>query len=250
MSRHSLLFCLFVPLTGCQADDPVDPSTGSTTSASSSSGEVMEEPELPLHIPDLPPEREPDTDRDLYVFVMGDVLFLQGDFLTSSSGAADERCTKEANSAHLPGKYRAWISHSGDSPALSFTRTSGQYKLPDETPIAYGWDDLVDGELLTPIHLTQHGVEIGPYYSEWARENLQGVWTGTLSNGEPARPSQAHLTANCREWTSLEPSGQNGHARFGLADSVTEWSYVEDPDNSVVLAISCRRWYSIYCFEQ
>lgn len=89
---------------------------------------------------------------------------------------ADQKCLDAATNAGLGGTFRAWISDGVDSPSTTFQRSTQPYQLLNGTRIADDWDDLVDGELLASIDVTETAdPATGP----------DTVWTGTFTDGTP-----------------------------------------------------------------
>jgi hypothetical protein len=92
--------------------------------------------------------------------------------LGGTSGA-DGTCQSLANSAHLGGIWKAWISDNTTSPSTRFAHATVGYRLLDGTLLANDWTGLVSGSLLHGIDLTDQRGTV---------DNSE-VWTGTLESG-------------------------------------------------------------------
>jgi cysteine-rich repeat protein len=139
------------------------------------------------------------------------VFVTSGTFSGALGGlkGADEKCAFSASVADLPGKYMAWLSDSEASPATRFGLDEGfvgRFVLVNGATVAFGWEDLVDGSLVTGIVLDQFGnVSDG------------SAWTGTLADGSSDLGS-----GTCSSWTS---ASQSDNARVGLVGATTtSWS--------------------------
>ena len=138
--------------------------------------------------------------------------------------AADALCQGAADDAGLGGTYRAWISDYWTSPALRFTHPDAPYELVDGTPIADDWNDLVDGQLHSPIGRNELGLAVDPLNTY--------VVTATTAQGDPQV-----FNGNCDGWTDLYQ-----FAGIGDVQDTILWS-----DSS---AMFCSWSMSLYCFEQ
>jgi len=140
---------------------------------------------------------------------------------------ADALCNTLANNANLGGSWRSWTSAGSSSPATRFTRPNVSYRLLDGTLIANGWNDLVDGELRSPINVDERGVVVSASTE---------VWTGTGPDGQP-------LHTGCSGFTSADGSATD-YAGQGHSDKTDGgWTYVNVQQCS-------RTDARIYCFEQ
>lgn len=234
----------------------VSSTTGTSTSTTDAASSSSTSPPVDLGeaLTDLPPpERPADTDRDLRVFVTsshhrGD---MRVDFMSIEATTPDEVCDFLGRAVGDDLTFRAWVSMDDDAPAVSFTRTSGDYIRTDGVVIARGWDDLVDGTLLAPIAINEWGgfeTTIGN----------RGVWTGTRPNGVRGTNHQpsthgVEFTPNCSEWLVADWSAAFGSAIIGFQDVTdSRWSEVfQDPDDdSDNGQDNCVSFYHLYCFEQ
>jgi len=129
-------------------------------------------------------------------------VFVTSNTYTGNMGGvsgADAICQMHADAAGLPGQYQAWLSNSylsvlnPYSPNEDFPHDQSPYVLVDGTPIAYGWSDLTDGEILHPIDMDENGDQgAAPV-----------VWTGTSNRGLPDLET-------CFDWQSEVGFGATG----------------------------------------
>lgn len=101
---------------------------------------------------------------------------------------ADNICQSEANSASLPGTFKAWLSSS--SVNAKDRINDGVYVRTDNAVIAFGIADLIDGSIMNNINKDASGNDVG----DWP------VWTGTDVNGNSV--SSKH----CNNWTNATTS--------------------------------------------
>jgi hypothetical protein len=143
----------------------------------------------------------------------------QGDF--GGIDAGDLKCNRRAKVAGLPGTYKAWLAHDSGSPSTRFTHNSGPYVLPNGTRIAHSWTDLIDGELLAPINVTEQGQVPSAF-----------VWTGSQPNG-------LWQGYDCSKWTSRasDVKGSRGTSALRQGWSATGQNF-------------CNSWLALYCFQQ
>jgi len=137
------------------------------------------------------------------------------------------RCAQEAMAAGLPNptRFRAWTSDGQDSPSSRFDHARGRYVLRTGEVIAYGWEDLTDGELLHPIDRTAKG----------ALMHEVAVWTGTRPDGT------AFPDGHCGAWSTAS----DDEVRHGANDLTDEgWTnYLSEFD------LLCGHALHLYCFE-
>jgi len=161
--------------------------------------------------------------RDRLVFVTEEPY---GISQISALNLAYLRCSKEAAKAGLPNptSFRAWISDGLESPSTRFDRGRGRYVLSTGEVIAYGWDDLTDGELLHPINRTVDGklLEIP-------------AWTATRPDGT------AYAEGHCEHWSNSEAEAP-GHGFSDLTDE--GWTNYISP-----YPADCADGLHLYCFE-
>jgi hypothetical protein len=136
---------------------------------------------------------------------------------------ADAKCQGLAESAGLPGTYKAWLSDSNGSPFSRFVPSSGPYQLVNGTTIAVNWTDLTDGHLLAPISVTETGGGA-----------ISNAWTHTRTDG--ARDGVAN--GHCSNWSMNAGAGDDGDPEQS------------DPDWTGWLLSSCAFHRYLYCFQQ
>lgn len=150
--------------------------------------------------------------------------------------AGDSECQRLADAAGLPGTYLAWLSDSESNPDQDFTRTSGEYRLVDDTVIAYGWSDLTDGQLEAPISLDEYG-QPAPQSDLICASNAHWVLTGTSNRGEWATSLE-----DCEGWTA-----NVGPGTWGRNDRAEFWS---ESCSGGGATDPCGKQAPIFCFEQ
>lgn len=166
------------------------------------------------------------------------------EYLPGPALQADRICQMEARLAGLPGVYKAWLSTNGvagvpeSSPDTRFGKyfSPTRYVLPDGnlTVVAYGWDDLTDGQIQNPINVSAQG---GTVYGE---EGCP-VWTNTTPGGTPGGYS------SCMDWTQYwfpwaEPLPDEWKGQVGDC-----WD--SDPDWTSSGAMPCCTYYWAYWAE-
>ena len=147
-----------------------------------------------------------------------------GDFL--GLDAADKECKLLAAAAELPNDeaFIAWLSTPDQPMSQRIEHLPVKYVRSDGAPIADGWDDLVDGTILSPIRKDELG--------EDATDMVTIAWTGTSSDGE------AH-ESHCKAWTS-----------GGLfSDGLTGWLTATDYQWSERAVDQCGIEAHLYCIE-
>ena len=70
---------------------------------------------------------------------------------------ADTLCQVEAETAGLPGAYKAWLADESGGPSTRFRLSSGPYQLVTGETVADNWDDLTDGALRHAIDTNAAG---------------------------------------------------------------------------------------------
>lgn len=166
--------------------------------------------------------------RDRLFFVTSESV--SGSFL--SEGGLLYHCNHYAGLAGLlidgQPRFRPWLSDNSQSAAQRLHHSPGRYVLRNGEVLAESWEDLVDGELLRPPNIDEHGE---------LRE--VDVWTGSLPDG-----SGAPGTTFCDDWKSddIDTLGSWGYS--GYKDA--RWSYWEEPG---INPTTCSSWSSLYCVE-
>lgn len=163
------------------------------------------------------------------------VVFVTSLAYTGSLGGvagADAKCQARADASQLARvkghTFLAWISTAATSPADRFTHGTGRYYATGggfgagSELVAFGWDDLTDGDLITSIELDENGAR-----------RTGSAWTGTKSNG--ATP----IGPTCADWTS---------SSFGVAGETGNVGGA-GPGWSSDQAEVCAAAHNLYCFE-
>jgi hypothetical protein len=164
-------------------------------------------------------------------------VFVTSDCYLGSLGGlsgADVACQSLADAAGLAGTFTAWISDAYDGPTIRLPHASVPYVSTDGSVVARDWDDLVDGEIATPIGLDETGTPVNGGCG--AR-----VWTNTSVLGTPAVSDALEFA--CYEWTlSL-------FSRWGLLGDATAadaaWT-----DGGAFGLQRCSSSARLYCFER
>lgn len=144
---------------------------------------------------------------------------------------ADNFCQIEAKVFGIPGIYKAWLSDdsSQNQPKFRFdsSKFEGWYVSPSQVPIAKGWKDLTDGELINSINIQSNGlIDRG--------NNL--VWTATNSDGTK------NINGSCGNWSDIG-IGSGFNVVLGNPNSTnTEWTMIENSCGSEILK-------KLYCFQ-
>lgn len=144
------------------------------------------------------------------------------------SESPDKFCGKQAMDAFLPGQFKAWVT-TGSTP-LDFS-PGGAYMLRNGDVVAWSWQDLIDGELESPINRDQLGDLINPAS---ACDIEFAVWTGTTHAGLP-------LPDNCEAWTS---------SLFGPSGAVGDAQAIDQSWSATECLADCFVPLPIYCVQQ
>lgn len=163
------------------------------------------------------------------------VAFLTTDFIGLANfggiDIADKFCQTEAKIFGIPGIYKAWLSddNSQNSPIFRFQSSEfeGWYVSSNQIPIAKGWKDLTDGELINSINIQSDGfIDRG--------NNL--VWTATNSDGTK------NINGSCGNWSEIN-SGSGFNVILGNPNLInSEWTMIENSCGSEILK-------KLYCFQ-
>lgn len=168
------------------------------------------------HPPDARPAPDADSGPRMLIFATsskqnGDLGGFEG---------ADAICNDLADAAGLAGTFMAWISSPEESAEERLDHSAKPYARVDGARIADDWDDLVDGELDSPISLDESGI---PVFGD--------VWTGTLASGVPA-------DATCGGFATSDETGVCGDSN--AVDG--RWTDRTQP--------SCTAALRLYCVQQ
>ena len=117
-------------------------------------------------------------------------------FVTSSTyngdlgglAGADQKCQDHADTAGLPGTFKAWLSDNSISAKDRLTHSTEPYGLVNGFLVATDWDDLTDGALYRPINVDEHGNTV----------TQSSVWSLTSSDG--TQMNTIHPQEACFDW--------------------------------------------------
>ncbi len=143
---------------------------------------------------------------------------------------ADRACNDLAQTADLPGTYKAWLSDTNHAPVTTFVRNPGPYVRTDGATVANNWSDLTDGKLAAPINLTELATQV-PFPYE--------VWTNTEASGQ--KLSAKH----CNNWTYATGGAYNAESIGRPAATDANWTN-SAPGGEVPCDFAAR----LYCFQQ
>jgi hypothetical protein len=109
--------------------------------------------------------------------------------------AGDAICQARADSAQLPGIYKAWLSDSSIDANQRLIHSTVSYRTPDGTFVANSFYELVTngGEILSPINITETNTGISA--SEY-------VWTATDYQGNATSCDPIVCGGFCEDWSS------------------------------------------------
>jgi hypothetical protein len=150
-------------------------------------------------------------------------------------GGADAKCQASATTGGLAGTFTAWLSDAYDGPSIRLPHVSVPYVLVDGSIIAGDWDDLVDGDIATPIDRDATGASalVGGCGS--------AVWTNSSALGTPAVSDALEFA--CYEWTlSL-------FSRWGVLGDATATDATWTDGGALGLQ-RCSSSARLYCFER
>ena len=166
------------------------------------------------------------------------VAFVTSDLMAAAFGSdADTTCTALAARAGLPGTFVAWVVAMHDSP-VERLRFAGPWVRTDGRPVANSVDDLVAGNLQTPIDRDEGGNLPGGDPNLHLGYNA--AWTGVGSFVD-SMPQDVH---DCNDWS---PSVDGGDAWVGDID-------VAGPNFQHQGLVQCNIMFyrpqaHLYCFE-
>lgn len=153
---------------------------------------------------------------------------------------ADATCQGAADSAGLPGAYKAWLSDSATSAKGRLTHSSGRYVRTDGVQVAANFASLIDGpfglgldNLDAPIIVDQHGLVLAG--------SSQDSWTGTNVLGQST-------IRNCSNWTNgSHESPSTGDPDFNATTGFTHLTTLHwtEAGNG-----SCGLQRHLYCLQQ
>lgn len=134
---------------------------------------------------------------------------------------ADQICAFLGKKNGLGGGFKAWVSDQTSVLDRFDTTFHGIYALVDGTQVAHGWVELTDGNLDSPIHLTEKGVSINV-----------SVWTATTTSGQLSLEEES-----CSGWVdgTANSLGQVGSS----SRSDDDWTAFDDQPCSAPAHLYC-----------
>jgi hypothetical protein len=158
----------------------------------------------------------------------GNLVFVSSMQFTGDMGGlagADAKCQSLANTAGLPGTYKAWLSDSLTDVKTRVTQSTNKYVLIDGTMIAANYTALTSG---TVSHAIDHD------------ENGMPLATDVFTDSNPdGLATEVDPLFTCNDWTL----GNTVIGEVGRSDAKTK-SWTADGDGL------CQSPSSIYCFQQ
>ncbi|TSC68418.1 MAG: Peptidase S8 and S53 subtilisin kexin sedolisin, partial [Parcubacteria group bacterium Gr01-1014_66] len=183
-------------------------------------------------------------------------LFLSSQTYTGNLGGlagADAKCQALADAAELGGigtptkrTFKAWLSDSVTNARDRLTHATVPYQLVNGITVANNWDDLIDGQLSSPITHDELGNQI-------ASPTLKKqVWTGTRHDG---LKDLTHIESEyyCSDWSN-DLSGPSGSSLFqgifGYAGATQTTAVNVASAWSAASFTGCNQPMYLYCMEQ
>jgi hypothetical protein len=168
------------------------------------------------------------------------IAFVTAQSFTGDLGGlvgADTKCQAEANSAGLPGTFKAFLSDNRTSAASRLNHASIPYETVNGDRIAADWTDLTDRIIDNPLNVTPTGTTVSGF-----------AWTGSDHDGTKASyiasdyPYDLDLT--CENW-SFESLSSRSLGGRGNVNDVRAWADWWQRDGS-----ACSSQLGLYCLEQ
>jgi hypothetical protein len=190
--------------------------TASTAADAESPAPLEAGPEAGPPAPDAS-KRDPDAGAIRRVFVTS----ARYTAALGGPAGADALCRAHAQDGDLRGEYRAWLSTATIPAAERLLGADVPYVRLDGMVVATGWADLVDGALLSPIAIDEHGATV-----------FDDVWTGTHADG------------------TGYPDDCAGFTTDGTGIGLCGTSYRIDETWTENLVPGCGTPLRLFCFEQ
>lgn len=142
----------------------------------------------------------------------------------------DFYCNQHAYKAgllsNMQWRFKAWISTSQESAADRLYHSPGRYVLVNGLVFAESWEDIVAGNLLNPLNVTEESTTLNA-----------GVWTGTGPDGVGVVPEDGD---QCVDWSE---SSFGRWVYYGFSSMLdAQWTMYPDP-------APCLGDAALYCFE-
>jgi len=147
----------------------------------------------------------------------------------SGLALADYRCQQLADTAEIPGTFRAWLSNNNGSPDSNVAARLGNldsdtsYQMRNGGLVAPSWEYLVANGPKKPIFYTEWGMPL---------DEVALVWTNTTQAGTALGGS------DCVGWTN---STQSELGSIGITQE-SGWTDFND-------ALQCHKPRYLYCFQ-
>jgi len=130
------------------------------------------------------------------------LVFLSSKMYNGNLGGpagADAKCQALADSAQIPGTFKAWLWTSTISPEDTFYHSPGRYIRLDKVEVAKNFEQLASGLLLAPFNLTELEQVVTSDQPNPYDENVpySTTWTGT----NPDYFNINDLSSTCVDWT-------------------------------------------------
>lgn len=173
-----------------------------------------------------------DTGNTIFVTAAvgtGDLSSWPGAGVATGVAAGDAICNDAATTAGIAGTFKAWLSDNVTN-AVDHITSDGPWVRVDGVTVATNKADLIDGNLLTPINVTENG--------DYIFDNMlsRSAWTGTDETGTRVGTAAAN---RCADWTD-GTAGSSGD--IGGADrNGNIWSNWN--------IVSCDGMNRLYCLE-
>jgi len=143
---------------------------------------------------------------------------------------ADALCNSLAQTAGVPGTYKAWLSDETTPAKTRLAHSSIPYVRLDGVVVASNFADLTDGSLLAPISITQNGTGVsGGGFTVFA-------WTGTTADGSTI------AGRTCNSW--MDGTNSFNAAACGPGSTNGGWTNAQN--------LGCAGFGSdhLYCLQQ
>lgn len=145
---------------------------------------------------------------------------------------ADAKCQAAAETATIPGIFRAWLSADQSGPAVDFTKSEVPYVRIDNVQVAADWNDLIDGQLKAPIAISELGGPPGKGAHDCLPQDAIIAWTSTSVGGEPL------MMGDCNAWSGKDGLGAAGR----VGETGFPWSFS--------CTTTCSSEAALYCVQQ
>jgi hypothetical protein len=161
---------------------------------------------------------------------------INGAYFNGDPAIADSYCQTRAEAGTGPNKppvgtYKAFVSFTGINAKDRIVDSA--YTLADATPVASSMADLLDGTILHAINMDENGATVA----------MDGVWTGTGSNGTLYGSDTS--VYQCNNWTSNDGEILGTAGAPNATDSTWARSIPAGGEG-----FWCSDNKAVYCFQQ